>query len=400
MKKPRIPVIMYHSIGVPESKWHWNYLTCPYQVFEEQLKTLKKNGYNTIIFQDIYDYIMKGKTLPKKSIFLTFDDGYLDNYVFAYPLLKKYGMKGTIFVNPDFVDNSEAKRQTFNPGVLDFDVNNLNKIGFCNWSELKEMDEQGVIDVQSHAKTHTWYPISDKIIDFRHPGDDYIWMDWNENEKEKPNLQIFNQSIIKYGMPIFEHEKSLSSKRVFVNNDFSEKIHQYAIKKGNNFFKQNDWKKELFRYAEDLKKSMNIIEHREDQKEYENRIRYELEYTKKIIEDKLDKKVNFLCWPGGSGTKEGVRIAEELGYLMSTAARDLSTQERKAIKNSPDYKINRISRITPVMINKWEWHKKDSYIKYSSGWYFLMQIWHFRRVNLAHFWFRFLVKINYKLELF
>ena len=38
----RIPVIMYHSIGVTNKKWHWNFLTCPYEKFEDQLKWLKK----------------------------------------------------------------------------------------------------------------------------------------------------------------------------------------------------------------------------------------------------------------------------------------------------------------------------------------------------------------------
>ena len=110
--KQRIPAVMYHSIGVVNKNWHWNHLTCPFDVFEDQLKWLKKAKYKTLNFQEVYDYIMDDKPVPKKSVFLTFDDGYLDNYVYAYPLLKKYGMKGTIFVNPDFVDPSQTFRKT------------------------------------------------------------------------------------------------------------------------------------------------------------------------------------------------------------------------------------------------------------------------------------------------
>lgn len=394
----RIPVIMYHSIGVPDYNWHWNFLTCPYKVFENQLKALQKYGYKTLIFQDIYDYIINGKSIPKKSIFLTFDDGYLDNYVFAYPLLKKYGMKGTIFVNPDFVDSSNKLRPIYNQQNLDEENNKLEKTGFCNWEELKKIDSEGVLDVQSHAKTHTWYPISDKIIDFRHPGDDYIWMDWNMYPDKKPYLQISNPEFTKYGLPIFEHEKALSSKRVFINEEFNDKMYQYFKTKDSSFFNDNNWKKELTEYSNQLSKEINIISKKESQKEYEDRIKHELSYTKDIIEKKLNKKVNFLCWPGGSATKIGIKISRELGYLMSTAARDLTSEERKRIKNSPDYKIDRISRITPVMINKWKKNNNNSKIIYSPGWYFIFQIWHFRKVNLAHLWLRFFIKINYKLR--
>ena len=54
-----------------------------------------------------------------KDIVLTFDDGYLDNWVFAYPLLEKYNLRGTIFVNPEFVDPSleiRANCRMYGPG--------------------------------------------------------------------------------------------------------------------------------------------------------------------------------------------------------------------------------------------------------------------------------------------
>ena len=52
---------------------------------------------------------LKGKNIPEKSIVLTFDDGYADIWIYAYPLLKKYGMCGTVFINPDFVDREKYK---------------------------------------------------------------------------------------------------------------------------------------------------------------------------------------------------------------------------------------------------------------------------------------------------
>lgn len=397
--KQRIPVVMYHSIGLVNSKWHWNHLTCPYDIFEDQLKWLKKIGYHTLNFQEVYNYIMNDKQVPKNSVFLTFDDGYLDNYIFAYPLLKKYGMKGTIFVNPDFVDESIEYRKTLNDIKSYEDVIKLENTGFCNWKELLKMDKEGILDVQSHAKTHTWYPITDKIIDFRHPGDEYIWMDWNENPELKPHLQCINWDKVKYGQAVFEHEKALSSKRVIINKQYQKKLYDYVVYNGGkDFFKKVDWKDKLNQYADIIKKEFPIIVKTETKNEYLKRLRFELEYTKNKIEKELNKKVSFICWPGGSATKEGIKISKELGYLMSTAGRDLSYNFRKEIINSPDQKINRIFRFTPIMYKKRN-KKNDKLInKYSPGWFFVMQLMKFQDKYFAGFWVKVLHALILKLN--
>lgn len=373
-KNARIPVVMYHSVGVVNPKWHWNYLTCPVDKFESQLKWLKKAGYYTVNFQEIFDYINNGKPLPKKSIFLTFDDGYLDNYVFAYPLLKKYGMKGTIFANPDFVDKRNIVRKTYESTNYS-KPEELESSGFCSWEELKIIDSENVLDVQSHAKTHTWYPISDKIIDFRNPKDDYIWMDWNQTPEEKPFLQLLSKKESELGKAIFEHEKALSSKCIKINPDFQQALNTYVVENGGRaFFDKDNWKDLLHKKSEELKNNYKVVLSKESDEEYHERIRYELEYTKNEISSKLDKEVNFLCWPGGSSTKVGLKISKELGYLMSTAARDLTSAERKSIKNIPNQKINRISRFAPVVFYRFNKQKQKHDIIYSNGAFFLLQV--------------------------
>lgn len=397
----RVPTVMYHSIGIVNQNWHWNYLTCPFQVFENQLKWLKRMKYYTLNFQELYDYIINDKEIPKNSVFLTFDDGYLDNYVFAYPLLKKYGMKGTIFVNPDFVDKSIKVRRNLDEINLGEAVINLKSDGFCNWNELTKMDKEGILDVQSHAKTHTWYPISEQIIDFRHPFDDYIWMDWNDDPENKSKLQYINWAKVKFGEAIFEHEKALSSRRVFINDDFQFRLNQFVIDNGGvNFFKKRNWKDELIKYSNEVKQNFKIINKKETNEEYLKRLKFELEFTKLEIEKRLKKDVNFLCWPGGSATKDGVEIANNLGYLMSTAARDLSTIERKLIINSPIIKINRISRITPLIFNNWKKEDVKSKIIYSPGWFFILQIMQFKNLYYSNYWMKYLIYSIYKFRLF
>ena len=109
MNNVPVPVIMYHSVGIPNKKWSFNYLTCPYNQFESQLKWINNWGFKTILLDELYEYMSDGVEIPDNSVVLTFDDGYVDNWVFAYPLLKKYNMKAIIYVNPEFVESRKEK---------------------------------------------------------------------------------------------------------------------------------------------------------------------------------------------------------------------------------------------------------------------------------------------------
>lgn len=203
-----VPVVMYHSVGIHNKKWKSRYLNCPYPIFESHLKWMKRTGFKTISLKDLYLHMKENKKVPKNSVVLTFDDGYLDNWVFVYPLLKKYGFKGTIYVNPDFVDRRKIVRDNLE-SVWSGDVN-LNKLqdsGYLSWEELKIMDEEGYMDVQSHTMTHTWYPKSSKIIDFRHPQDPYLWMTWNNFPELKPYLWSDREELIFYGQPVYENDR-------------------------------------------------------------------------------------------------------------------------------------------------------------------------------------------------
>lgn len=348
-----VPVLMYHSIGIPDKKWNWNYLTCPYDRFEDQLKAIKESGYKTISLPTLYEYMVEGKELPSKSIVLNFDDGYADIWIYAYPILKKYGMCATVFINPDFVDKRSIKRKTYSENA---NLDELENNGFLSWNEIITMDREGVVFSESHALTHTWYPKTNKIVDFRNPKDDYTWMTWNKFPELKPNLQIDDKQFVNFGTPVYESEKSLSSARYFPDAKLDAQIELYVSKNGGvDFFKQNNWREILFKEV-DLFKKTNVIEDKyENQEAYSKRIRHELEYTKDLLEEKLNREITFLCWPGGSATSIGMSIAKDLGYNFFNTARDLSIEKRNSIRNNKNGG-ERIRRFTPFMY----WDGKES----------------------------------------
>jgi len=123
-----IPVLMYHSIGPARLN--------PYVVstnrFNLDMKYLKDNKFTTLSTDELYDFMVKNKPVPKKSVLITFDDGYEDNYTNAFPILKKYKFKATIFVITGYVDNAKQ---------------------FLTSAQLKEMQENG-IDIESHTNLH------------------------------------------------------------------------------------------------------------------------------------------------------------------------------------------------------------------------------------------------------
>lgn len=124
----RIPVLMYHSIDYEKG----NELRLPKENFREQMKYLKDNGYTTLSLDELYNFLVHNKPVPEKSIVITLDDGYVDNYENAYPIIKEFGFKAAIF---DVTSNIDKNPKTITS------------------KQIKEMSENG-ITISSHTVNH------------------------------------------------------------------------------------------------------------------------------------------------------------------------------------------------------------------------------------------------------
>ena len=286
--KSIVPSIMFHTAGLENSDWVWSYISEPVDLFEEKVKKLDQKGFNAVNWDELYACMSGEHELRQDSIFLTFDDGYLDNWVFIYPILKKYGMKGTIFVNPDFVDPRDIVR----PNLEDVwagraTYEELETAGFLSWPEMRLMESSGVIDIQSHSLTHTWYFSGPKIVDYHRPRsiEQYPWLAWNQQPDRKPFYLAEDQSgFVDYGSPIFEHEKSLIVKRFFPDDDAVNKIRDYIVEQGvGEFFKTIHWNYSLQEKI-DSWFGGKVPGRYETEEEHLQRIRYELSYSRYLIE--------------------------------------------------------------------------------------------------------------------
>jgi len=96
-----LPVLAYHSV-MPPNYFYPNHVDNPWvipvEMFREQMQYLYDNGFNTLTAQQVIDFMYYDGVLPPNPVLLTFDDGYLDNALYAAPILREFGFTAILFV--------------------------------------------------------------------------------------------------------------------------------------------------------------------------------------------------------------------------------------------------------------------------------------------------------------
>ncbi len=129
-----VPVLMYHSIDFTDDRA--NKLVVLPESFTRQMEFLQKNNYNVISAEELVNLIEENAGFPAKTVAITFDDGYANNYKYAYPVLRLYGLPATIFVITDKIGEE----------------------GYLSRDQIEEMVESGIITIGSHTMSHAWLP--------------------------------------------------------------------------------------------------------------------------------------------------------------------------------------------------------------------------------------------------
>lgn len=130
-----VPIIMYHEVKT--FKTGKDVIT-PYEM-ESDLNYLRANNYTTITMTNLIDYVNDRKELPEKPIILSFDDGYLNNYVYVLPLLKKYNMKIVLSILGKNTDDFTRIPDNH----LDY--------SHVTWDQINEMIKTGLVEIQNHT---------------------------------------------------------------------------------------------------------------------------------------------------------------------------------------------------------------------------------------------------------
>lgn len=153
-----VPVLMYHHVSPVDGM-----ISVSTTNFEDQLRWLQRRGYRSLSCDQFAGHL-SGQPVPAKSVLITFDDGYLDNWVYAYPLLKKYGFTAVVFLVTSWI-NDGPLRHCLGQGELPetpshreceqrIELGRSDEV-ILRWSEIKAMRDDGVIEFHSHTHTHT-----------------------------------------------------------------------------------------------------------------------------------------------------------------------------------------------------------------------------------------------------
>jgi len=177
-KSVKLPIIMYHSI-LNDPKKRDVYVTMV-NSFKNDLKYLKDNGFETVLVQDLIDYVNGVGTLPQKPVMITFDDGHYNNLHYVLPILEEMDMKAVISIVGKYADAFSINPDP-NPNYA-----------YLSWNEIKQLKDSGRFEVQNHS--YSMHTIGDRRGSQRKNG-----------ESEASYCLMFNEDAMKQQTLLQEH---------------------------------------------------------------------------------------------------------------------------------------------------------------------------------------------------
>ena len=349
-----LPVLMHHLISNDTS--HNSVLP---SVFEQQCKSLAEQGWFGAGLQEAEEFLINGTPLPEKSFLMTFDDGYLDNYVYAWPIMKKYGHKGVIFAVTDRLTEAHTDcarksplaenlaRQTLDdvwngrcsqenlPEIdtllhsdeLGFTVR---KDLFINWDEARLMDQSGVLCIAGHSLRHGSVFAGPEYSSFHQPG---------------PVLRTFTNTepSTVWGMPNFERVPELANQAFIPSSELLEAISLLVPQEGKaamEFFTESGNIARLESLINNFGTHLGTLESDADMI---RRIHGIMEGTQRALERELGHKSRSFCWPWGvfneEAREQGLAAGFQVFYTtrlgINRPGRPLSVSRFK-VKNRAD----------------------------------------------------------------
>ncbi len=148
---PNIPILLYHHVA-PDRDITPN-------GFEAQMRSLLEKGYRSISMSELAVVLRGERSAPPQAFVLTFDDGYLDNWLYVFPILQKLQLKACMYVVTDYVEDqiprqkaahADTRRQERAPG------------GFLSWQEARAMVASGWVEIGSHTQSHRHFVRKEK----------------------------------------------------------------------------------------------------------------------------------------------------------------------------------------------------------------------------------------------
>lgn len=156
-----VPVLMYHHVSPNPGL-----VTVSPETFARQIQYLAEAGFTALSADRFFAFLQGRESVPSKSVLITFDDGYLDNYVYAYPVLERHGMRATIFAVTSWITDGPVRGHAGETGASSLPptpdhrgckaaiaAGRADEV-MLRWSEILKMESSGAIEIHSHTHTH------------------------------------------------------------------------------------------------------------------------------------------------------------------------------------------------------------------------------------------------------
>lgn len=312
---PSLPVLLYHYV---------NDLADPIsvhpEVFERHLRLLSRAGYTGVGLEAAGEFLTTGRLPARKPVLLTFDDGFLDNYTHAWPLLQKYGHQAVIFAvtgriesgppRPTLKDvwSGAAQTSALPSAAAAFTTDELG-IGrrddhFFSWPEARLMEASAAVRVAAHSHAHSSVFASPHFSGVLRPRSSRRSLD------RIAGPAPWGLPKFAFG-PFFAGPAYLPSQEIL---DFAAANVPQDLKAAVAFFADKTEARRLAAHYAALPAAR--LGRFETPEEFRARVREELGLCAATLERELGHPATALAWPWGAGSETALQEAERLGITL------------------------------------------------------------------------------------
>lgn len=270
---PPVPAYMFHQIDAAD--------------FEGVCRRIVAQRLKSLWFTDM----LAGSAMPDRGVLLTLDDGWSSTWSVIVPLSRQYGLRWTLFLAPQCVEESDEVRSTLETGATAAELieRDLSARGRLTWGEVRALQASGVVQIQSHSSSHGVVFTGADASDFVRPADALARGEGasrrfplnglaplicHTREGDRPD---FHPPL---GTPLHAWGPALAAPRRWLESGAAAETCQALVRNsgGTEFFQRPDWESQLrrtaaahvdgawesdedrrWRYGDDLRRSREMI---------------------------------------------------------------------------------------------------------------------------------------------
>jgi peptidoglycan/xylan/chitin deacetylase (PgdA/CDA1 family) len=298
-----VPVFVFHSLE-PEC-------------FERKLRYLSENAYVTLSADEYFRVLVGAGAAPERAVVLTFDDGRGSLWSVGFPLMRRYGARGIVFLVPGSIRSRPGPPaptwELVEAGRVAADEVSRREEGegaFLSWEEIDVLSRSGLFDFQSHTLSHARVHVGPRLAGFATPSRRHGYAALDVPLVSEGGRDLRGEEV-PLGTPLLESAPRTSEALRFFEEPAVRRacLEAVSAEGGTAFFARRDWEARLARLV-----PRPIAGRRETPEEKEAAIRTELVESKRLIEERTGRPVVHLAYPWHASGPTARRLAREAGY--------------------------------------------------------------------------------------